>query len=72
MNVSCPNCATVFRVDPTKVPEGGVRARCNVCSAVFAVGREPEVRATPHAAGPAPASASPTTSGSPGHAAIPT
>ena len=52
MNVSCPNCATVFRVDPTKVPEGGVRARCNVCSAVFAVGREPEARATPHAAGP--------------------
>ena len=40
MNVTCPNCATVYRVDPAKVPEAGVRARCAVCSAVFAVGRE--------------------------------
>ena len=40
MNVSCPNCATVYRVDPVKVPEAGVRARCTVCSAVFAVRRE--------------------------------
>ena len=46
MNVSCPNCATVYRVDPAKVPEGGVRARCNICSAVFAVGREAVPRAT--------------------------
>src|SRR3712207_4468441 len=43
MNVTCPNCATVYRVDPAKVPEGGVRARCNVCSAVFAVRREGEL-----------------------------
>ncbi len=40
MNVTCPNCATVYRVDPAKVPEAGVRARCAVCSAVFAVSRE--------------------------------
>jgi predicted Zn finger-like uncharacterized protein len=40
MNVTCPNCATIYRVDPAKVPEAGVRARCNVCSAVFAVGRD--------------------------------
>ena len=40
MNVTCPNCATVYRVDPAKVPEAGVRARCAVCSAVFAVERE--------------------------------
>ena len=39
MNVTCPNCATVYRVDPAKVPEAGVRARCAVCSAVFAVSR---------------------------------
>ena len=31
MNVTCPNCATIYRVDPAKVPEGGVRARCSVC-----------------------------------------
>ena len=45
MNVTCPNCATVYRVDPAKVPEGGVRARCSVCSAVFAVKREGEQEA---------------------------
>lgn len=37
MNVFCPNCNTLYRVDPAKVPENGVRARCAVCSAVFAV-----------------------------------
>ena len=40
MNVSCPNCGTVYRVDPAKVPEAGVRARCSICSAVFAVRHE--------------------------------
>jgi predicted Zn finger-like uncharacterized protein len=45
MNVTCPNCATIYRVDPAKVPQGGVRARCNVCSAVFAVRREGEPEA---------------------------
>ena len=37
MNATCPNCSTVYRVDPAKVPVAGVRARCAVCSAVFAV-----------------------------------
>lgn len=60
MNVTCPNCATMYRVDPRKVPEGGVRARCAVCSAIFAVGQEParepaaSVAAVPTAAEPAP------------------
>lgn len=40
MNVTCPNCATIYRVDPAKVPEAGVRARCAVCSAIFPVQRE--------------------------------
>ncbi|MBM4189030.1 MAG: hypothetical protein FJ206_17155 [Gemmatimonadetes bacterium] len=35
MNVSCTSCQTVFRVDPAKVPAGGVRARCSVCRGVF-------------------------------------
>ncbi|HET9065776.1 MAG TPA: zinc-ribbon domain-containing protein [Gemmatimonadales bacterium] len=39
MNVSCPQCSTVFRVDPAKVPERGVRARCSVCSGLIAVRR---------------------------------
>ena len=37
MNVTCPGCSTVFRVDPAKVPAGGVRARCSICRAVFRV-----------------------------------
>jgi len=61
MNVTCPNCATIYRVDPAKVPESGVRARCNVCSAVFAVRHEaanPIPPALAHASAPAPAAAS--------------
>src|SRR5713101_3864498 len=37
MNVTCPSCETVYRVDPARVPAGGVRARCAVCSGVFLV-----------------------------------
>ena len=73
MNVTCPNCATVYRVDPAKVPEAGVRARCSICSAVFAIQREGEAQerpapvtaaapaaAPPHSAPPpAPARAAP-------------
>jgi predicted Zn finger-like uncharacterized protein len=50
MNVTCPNCATVYRVDPAKVPAAGVRARCNVCSAVFAVRREGDAETPPASA----------------------
>jgi len=52
MNVTCPNCATVYRVDPTKVPEAGVRARCAVCSAVFAVNREQQGTPAPRREAP--------------------
>ncbi|CAN5850226.1 hypothetical protein BH23GEM9_BH23GEM9_05000 [soil metagenome] len=37
MNIRCPNCQTAFRVNPAKIPPGGVRARCARCSATFAV-----------------------------------
>lgn len=37
MNVTCPECSSVFRVDPAKVPAGGVRARCSVCSGIIQV-----------------------------------
>jgi len=37
ITVQCPSCATSFPVDPAKVPEGGVNARCSVCSAIFRV-----------------------------------
>ena len=37
MNVACPTCATTYRIDPTKIPAAGVRARCQVCAAVFPI-----------------------------------
>lgn len=61
MNVTCPNCATIYRVDPAKVPESGVRARCNVCSAVFAV-RHDAAQTSPPATKPAPAASAPVAS----------
>jgi len=61
MNVTCQECRSVFRVDPGKVPWGGVRARCSECGAVIAVAA-PDGRATPGAARPAvPAAPSPAT-----------
>ena len=63
MNVTCPNCASMFRVDPSKVPEGGVRARCNICSAVFAVLREGDAQDRPGPVPGAGAGARPMTSG---------
>jgi len=48
MNVSCPQCSTTYRVDPAKVPLGGVRARCSACSGVIPVGiAETVARSTP-------------------------
>lgn len=37
MTVSCPDCRSVFRVDPSKVPATGVRARCSVCGGIIVV-----------------------------------
>lgn len=37
MNVSCPECRSVYRVDPSKVPTVGVRARCSRCGGVLSV-----------------------------------
>src|SRR5688500_6047604 len=35
MNVSCPECHSVFRVDPARVPGPGIRARCSVCGGII-------------------------------------
>ncbi len=35
--VHCTHCQTEFPVDPDKVPEGGVRARCTNCEGIFRV-----------------------------------
>lgn len=39
ITVTCPSCATTFPVDPRKIPEGGVNARCSACRDVFTVTR---------------------------------
>ncbi|MFL5542661.1 MAG: zinc-ribbon domain-containing protein [Longimicrobiaceae bacterium] len=59
MNVQCTSCKTVFRVDPRKVPAGGVRARCSICRAVFDVPAPPAAESTPAAATPAQAPPAP-------------
>ena len=40
MNVACPECRSVFRVDPAKIPGAMVRARCAVCGGVITVSRD--------------------------------
>lgn len=44
ITVTCPSCSTTFPVDPAKIPEGGVNARCSSCGDVFRVEKpvEPE------------------------------
>ena len=55
MNVSCPDCRSIFRVDPAKVPPSGVRARCSVCSGVISI-PAPTGQTTPAGGGARPAS----------------
>ncbi len=38
MNVSCPECHSVFRVDPAKVTGANLRARCSICGGLIPVG----------------------------------
>ncbi|HEX8361845.1 MAG TPA: zinc-ribbon domain-containing protein [Longimicrobium sp.] len=61
MNAQCTHCNTIFRVDPGKVPEGGVRARCSICRNVFEI-RVPAAQPAPEpapAAVPAPVAEAP-------------
>jgi predicted Zn finger-like uncharacterized protein len=40
MNSTCPHCGTTYRVDPSKIPPAGVRARCMKCEGIFRVGAD--------------------------------
>lgn len=74
MNVQCTSCKTVFRVDPRKVPAGGVRARCSICRAVFEVPAQAGGAAALVSSQAAPAAAAaptPTPASSPTPAAAP-
>lgn len=44
MNVACPECRSVFRVDPSKLPAAVVRARCSVCGGLITVTPSSSVR----------------------------
>lgn len=44
MNVACPECRSVFRVDPSKLPAALVRARCAVCGGLITVTPSASVR----------------------------
>jgi len=59
MNVQCPACETVYRVDPAKVPDDGIRARCTVCTTMIPVRRDaaPVTRPAPDVAPAAPSAA---------------
>ncbi|MEO6446523.1 MAG: zinc-ribbon domain-containing protein [Gemmatimonadaceae bacterium] len=38
MNISCPDCQSIFRVDPAKVTSANLRARCSVCGGLIPIG----------------------------------
>jgi predicted Zn finger-like uncharacterized protein len=57
MNVTCPECSSVFRVDPAKIPLAGVRARCSVCGGVIAIGERGRIDDDFTASAPMPQSA---------------
>jgi predicted Zn finger-like uncharacterized protein len=37
MNIACPQCTLVYRIDPDRVPDGGALTRCRECMAAFVV-----------------------------------
>ncbi len=52
--VRCPHCESAFPVDPDKVPDGGVRARCTTCEGIFFVAKPVVVDAPTSDAAPTP------------------
>ncbi len=43
ITVTCPACSSSFPVDPAKIPEGGVNARCTSCGDIFRIEKPVEV-----------------------------
>ncbi|NUS34197.1 MAG: hypothetical protein HOQ17_14185, partial [Gemmatimonadaceae bacterium] len=58
MNVVCPECRSLFRVDPSKVPAASVRARCSVCGGVITIAGGTDARSDFAASAAASAAAS--------------
>lgn len=53
MNIRCPHCQTMFRVNPDRIPAGGVRAKCARCGDTFLVTRPPQTGGQSGPAAPA-------------------
>lgn len=70
MNVSCPDCRSIFRVDPAKVPPSGVRARCSVCSGVISI-PAPTGQNTPPSGSSRPGTSSPESGSQPNQRSTP-
>jgi len=47
ITVTCPSCSTSFPVDPAKIPEGGVNARCSSCGDIFRIDEPAEADPLP-------------------------
>ena len=67
-HVECPSCLTSFPVDPAKVPDGGVLARCSECAGVFRVETPAPVVPTGRTEWTAPTPAPPVPEAQPGAA----
>lgn len=59
ITVTCPSCSSSFPVDPAKIPEGGVNARCTQCGDIFRVEKPAPPSATPAVAEAPPAPPAP-------------
>lgn len=59
MIVFCEKCNSKFQVDDAKIPDGGIKARCSVCSHAFILKKEPLAAAPAPAAEPAKPPAKP-------------
>jgi len=40
MNIQCPNCKTVYKIDDARIPDKGVYSRCKKCQTKFFVKKE--------------------------------
>jgi len=59
MNSTCPSCGITYRIDPSKIPAGGIRARCTKCDGIFRV--ESPIKSTPTPVAPEAELESPST-----------
>lgn len=71
MNIACPECDRVYRIDPDRVPEDGARTRCAECGVPFLVVTEPDALRPGVVVAGSPVTASPTPAPSPPPAPAP-